>query len=366
MRIVQLLPALTVGGAERLAALLAREMTARGHAVTVVTLGPAVDSWIARDLEAAAVPTVSLDKAPGLDPRVVPRLRATLRRLRPEVVHTHLHVLKYLLPAWPPCRGRLIVHTVHNLATQEATRVDLAVQQVAFRVGVRAVAIGDAVAASMQEVYGRAPHALIPNGIPVAACQPPDGARRRLRTEAGLGDDVVLFFAAGRLNAQKDHASLVRAMAEPQVRAQGVRLWVAGDGELRPALEALITELDLGDSVRLLGLRSDVPALLAACDALVLSSVYEGNPLVVMEAMAAGRPVVATAVGCVPELVDDTTGWLVPPGDVAALARTLAACATNATTLRHRGRQAAEVARLRFDTSVMTERYLSLFAKNAI
>ena len=148
---------------------------------------------------------------------------------------------------------------------------------------------------------------VIHNGVPL------DVPRRRAHP------GPVTLLSVGRLRAPTDFVTLVRAMAGLEAR-----LRIAGDGPDRPALEAEIDRLGLSDHVELLGTRDDVPELLASSDVFVLSSDSEGLPMSVLEAMAAGLPVIASAVGGVPEAVrDGETGALVPPGDSAALARAL-------------------------------------------
>jgi glycosyltransferase involved in cell wall biosynthesis len=148
---------------------------------------------------------------------------------------------------------------------------------------------------------------VIHNGVPL------DVPRRRAHP------GPVTLLSVGRLRAPKGFVTLVRATAGLEAR-----LRIAGDGPDRPALEAEIDRLGLSDHVELLGTRDDVPELLASSDVFVLSSDSEGLPMSVLEAMAAGLPVIASAVGGVPEAVrDGETGALVPPRDSAALARAL-------------------------------------------
>lgn len=365
MRILELVPTLGVGGAERVVSLLAGGLRDLGHEVVVVSLGPSEGSWIEGELVGSGVAVHFLDKGAGLDLRVVPRLARLLRRLRPDVIHTHLHVLKYLLPARAAWRTAPVVHTLHNLAEREAEALDRRLQQQVFGRGVHAVAIGEAVAASVVQVYGRPAAATIPNAVPVDALQVPEGTREAVRAELGLDPRSPVVLAVGRLDAQKDHALLLEALARPELQALDAHLLVAGEGSLRGALEARAARLDLAGRVRLLGVRSDVPRLLAAADVFALPSVYEGNPLVVMEALAAGRPVVATAVGCVPELVDDQTGRLVAHGDADALARALHAELSQPEAARERGEAARQRARERFDVPVMARGYAALFASLA-
>ena len=361
MRIVQLVPTLGVGGAERIVGLLATELRALGHRVDVVALGARSDSWIEAGLAEAGVPMHFLDKGPGLELGVVRRLARCLRRLRPDVVHTHLHVLKYLLPACPRRRGPVIVHTLHNLAEQEAVRHDRTIQRLAFRGRVKPVAIGDAVAASAEALYGRPARATIPNGVPVAEYQRPPQVRAPTRAALGLDASTPMLLMVGRLNAQKNHRLALAALADPAVRATGAVLCVAGSGDLRDQLVEQARVLGVEQNLRLLGVRADVPDLLAACDAFVLSSAYEGNPLVVMEAMAAGRAVISTDVGCVAELITRDTGRLVPPGDVDALAGAIAELAADPAASRGLGAAAAARARARFDAPVMASAYAALF-----
>lgn len=362
MRIVQLVPGLTVGGAERIVSLLAAAQAQQGHTVCVVALGPRTDSWIEKDLDGNAAEMVFLDKSSGFDPRAIPRLGRWLRRWRPDVVHTHLHVLKYLLPTRLVYRPPAIVHTLHNLAENEASPADQALQRLAFRWRVAAVAIGDAVADSAVALYGRPPADTIPNGVPVDAFQSGPEVGPALRLSLGLAADAPVLLSVGRLNPQKNQKLLLDAFSRLDP-ALGAQLLIAGKGELRSDLEAQAKALGITDAVHFLGVRRDVPALLAAADVFVLSSLYEGNPLVVMEAMAAGRAVVSTSVGCVPELVGPQTGRLVPSGDTAALAAALADLCADRGSTRALGQGALQVARARFDVSVMARHYAQLYAR---
>lgn len=359
MRIAQVVPSLDVGGAERMAALLAMELHRAGETVTLVSLFASTGSWIETELRKVGVPLVFLGKQPGLDLRMVGSLARALRALGPDVIHTHLHVLKYVLPAWPAIRRAHLVHTLHNLAEHELEAHSRGVQRLAFRLGVVPVAIGAAVADSVQVVYGRPAGATIPNGIPVAACAPPSGARASVVAELGLPATAPLLLAVGRLNPQKNHALLLEAFADPRLGA--AHLLVAGDGALRAELQARAEALGVAARVHFLGVRADVPRLYGAADAMVLASSWEGNPLVVMEAMAAGAAVVATAVGCVPELVTPDTGWLVPSGNARALADALAAVVADPAEAARRGAAGHTRAVARFDAPVMARAYLELY-----
>jgi glycosyltransferase involved in cell wall biosynthesis len=357
MQILQVIPSLDVGGAERMVLLLARELATLGQDISVVSLFDPTSTWMEADLRAAGIPLYFLGKRPGLDLRMIPRLARLLQKLQPDIVHTHLHVLKYLLPAqlsWRRCR---VVHTLHNLAEHEIERSGQLFQQVAFRSGVMPVAIGTAVAQSLRRVYHMEARHIIPNGIPVSQFQLPPETRSLLRQELGLSDDQVVFLSAGRLNRQKNQALLIDAFIAANL--PNSCLLLAGEGDLRPSLE----QKAAGAPVRFLGVRKDIPKLMAASDVFVLSSSWEGNPLVVMEAMASGLPVVATSVGCVPELLESGGGILVSDGDCKAMTEAFCQLASSPENRRDIGRTGAQEALRRFDTRTMANSYLALYQK---
>lgn len=362
MRIVQVIPSLDVGGAERIAALLALTQRRAGDEVALVSLFDAAGSWIEDELREAGVALHFLGKRPGLDARVVPRLARVFRDLRPEVIHTHLHVLKYVVVARRLARCRVpVAHTVHNLAEREAEGMDRPLSQLAFRRSVVPVAIGDEVARSIRTLYRIEPRWTVPNGIIVDDFAPKPGAGEATRASLGIDPEVPVLFTAGRLNTQKNHAGMLEAFADSRLAKLGALLLIAGDGDLRGDLERQASTLGLEDRVRFLGVVPNVPQLLAAADIFVLSSDWEGNPLVVMEAMAAGKPIAATAVGCVPELVSPETGLLVQPGDMAALADGLARLAADRDRARALGATGARIAKERFDVSAMARAYRALY-----
>ena len=161
---------------------------------------------------------------------------------------------------------------------------------------------------------------VIPNGVDVAAFQAPPDTRVRVRAELGVKPAEFVWLAIGRLLPQKDYPTMLRAF-QP---LSGARLLIAGRGPLLEQLKQLAEQLGLGARVSFLGVREDIAELLAAADALVLSSAWEGMPNVVMESLAAGRPVVATQVGGVSELVThDVSGWTVVPRDPGALSQAM-------------------------------------------
>jgi glycosyltransferase involved in cell wall biosynthesis len=198
-----------------------------------------------------------------------------------------------------------------------------------------------ATAAELERDYGAAPVAVVPNatgGLATGAGAGRSG-QHGWGGEGEDGDTGYLLFV-GRLRLRKGVEVLLHALARLAREGVDLRLKVAGDGEHRGAVERTVAELGLGEQVELLG-RCDagrIAALLGGARALAVPSIYEGMPLVVLEAMAAGLPVVASRVAGIPEVVvDGETGWLVPPEEPAALAAALAALLADPAEAARRG-----------------------------
>lgn len=360
VRVLQLLPSLGMGGAERLAVHLARSLDPQRFEVKVVSMFGPTDSDLSEMLSSRSIPLEYLDKRPGFDGSMVTKLHRAFRRFSPDVAHSHLRVLQYALPAFVGSGVTARVHTFHSVAQKEAKWSGRMIQRLAFKSGVTPVAISDEVARTVQDVYKISP-LTIPNGIPVADYRDNSAAGTKLRESLGLSANDFVFVCVANLSKAKNHALLLSALKEVVAASpQKIMLLLVGDGPLRPALTSAASEL--GNAVRFLGRRTDVPAILAAADAFVLASDYEGNPLAVMEAMAAARPVVATAVGGIPELITDgVDGLLVQPGSPEGLAEGMIKLASNPNLASALGTAASETARARFSIDAMANSYGELY-----
>jgi glycosyltransferase involved in cell wall biosynthesis len=302
-----------------------------------------------------------MGKEKGFDSSVVARVARTLEHFRPDVVHTHTYALRYALPYMLYRRVPAMVHTVHNLAEKEIEWYGRWVHRLAFRRGVLPVAIAREVANSIRRVYGIDEFPLIPNGIPVDAFRGPSIDRERWRNKEGFVPTAILFVCVAWLRPQKNPALLLESFRLGPASDPRAHLLLVGTGPLRSELERQIVASGLQERVHLLGNRADVPEILNAADVFVLSSDYEGNPLSVMEAMAAGKPMICTAVGGVPELVEDGCGLLVPPRDAQALSRAMSHMLEDPNARKSMGEKSARRAVEHFGLRVMTEAYEDLY-----
>lgn len=321
LRILHVLPTLDSGGAENMASSLMIALST-DHDLGAVSLFPEAKSWVEQRLRLQRIPMWHLDKKPGFDARLFPRFDRIVREFRPDVVHSHMSVLRYLLPSIVRRRIPLAVHTLHNLARHETDLFGRMLNALAFRGLVVPVAISPEVAQSFERYYKmRCPH-LVPNCIAVErfGCDP--RSRGRWRGKEGIEPGAIVFISTARFVPQKNPLLLLEAFA--RLNDPHARLLLLGRGALQDQVEAFIRSRGLQQSVHLLGYRPDVADCLAASDIFVLSSNWEGNPLAVMEALAAGLPVISTAVGGVPSLVEaGRSGILVPAGDCAAFTQAM-------------------------------------------
>jgi glycosyltransferase involved in cell wall biosynthesis len=358
-RVLQILPSFGLGGAEQMAGHLMTSL-AGSLEVTGASLYPETNSLIEQRLKQKNIQLWHLGKRPGFDPRMYSRLDRVLFTVQPHVVHTHLSVLRYVLPAVMRRRVPVVVHTLHNVAEHETDTFGRLMQWFAFRGSVVPVAISQEVAASFRRVYGLKCQAVVPNGIPIGSyCSHPDD-RVRWRNKERFDQDDVLFTCVGRLEPQKNPFLLVRAFAA--LNDPRAHLVLLGDGTLQGGLIEYVRNQRLEDKIHLLGKRNDVAECLAASDVFILASNWEGNPLAVMEAMAAGLPVISTAVGGVPELVPSgRCGTHVPPEDCQALTAAMRRLLEDSEQRRSMGSAAHDRAVSLFGLERMAQGYASLY-----
>jgi glycosyltransferase involved in cell wall biosynthesis len=361
--IAHVLSSFEMGGQERVALDLVSGQVRAGHRVSVVSLADAPDGPLAAEFSAAGA---AVDRVPrrraGLDLALIVRLARWLREHEVDLVHTHNRMaLIYGAPAGRMARAA-VVHTKHGKNPKNGTR--LAAGNLAGRLVHAFVAVSPEtadVARKRREVSPRR-LSVINNGIELDRFEPDPAARARVRAELGIAADAWVVGTVGRVAVEKNQALFIRALAP--LLGPGAHLVVAGDGPLMPALRELVATLGVGPYVHLLGVRRDVPAVLCALDVFVLSSTTEGLPLVVPEAMATGLPVIATAVGGLPTVIDEgTTGYLVPSEDEGKLRERAAALHADRAVGAAMGRRARSAAIARFSAARMQKDYLELYER---
>lgn len=297
---------------------LAAEFVRRGHTVTVFTLNE--PGAFAPEAAAAGVTVVALQKRGKLDISVAWRMAAAFRAARLDAVQTHLWGGNVWgrLAAWL-AGVPVIVVTEHNLDSWKGS-LHFATDRLLTFIPAHLVGVSRPVSEFYEERgVGVGDWHVIHNAVPL----PTLGPRTHTAAYRDLGivpGDLVVGLV-GRLVPAKAPGDFLAAVSMALPRVPRLKALVVGDGPLRAEVEAEVRRLGIGDRVVMAGFRKDVDVLLAGMDALVFSSTREGLSIAMLEAMAAGVPVVATRVGGTPELIDhETTGLLVPAGAPAELA----------------------------------------------
>jgi glycosyltransferase involved in cell wall biosynthesis len=345
LRVLHIVTNLGIGGAERLVVSAARGLPRDRFESVICCLtdrGP-----LAADAEAAGVTVHCVNAFPGLsNPQAFTRLLRIVGSVQPAIVHTHLQAPN-LYGRLAACLSRvpIVVATEHNVYANKARRY-IAVERVLARTTSALIAVSSEVQ-QFQSRQLRIPLSrirVIRNGVaaPEATAEGVGALMKRVGQPA---DGVIRVATVASLTEKKGHEVLLRALARLREQGSPVVALLAGDGPQRTHLEALASDLRLKDSVHFLGAVGNPADVVAAADIFVLPSLVEGLPLALLEAMRGGKPVVATAVGGVPEAVTaGVNGLLIPPGDDKALADAITSLAASPERRLELGRRAKQTA----------------------
>jgi glycosyltransferase involved in cell wall biosynthesis len=321
-RVLWLVKGLGPGGAERL---LVEHAQGGDHDRFAYEAAYVLDwkTHLVADLEDRGVTTHSLGVAREVDPRWVLRLHRLLRDGRYDVVHAHSplpgSVARTLVRTMPATTRPWFVYTEHN-RWQSHNALTRTANRATFRWDDATFAVSDDVRASIDASH-RDDVEVLTHGIDLGAVRARLADRSATRAELGVREGTHLAVTVANLRATKNYPGLLAAARVVADRGLPVQFVAAGQGPLEAAVRAEHQRLGLGDTFRLLGYRDDATRLIAAADVYVLASDHEGLPVTVMEALALGVPVVAPAVGGLPEVVrTGENGVLVPAGDPDALA----------------------------------------------
>jgi glycosyltransferase involved in cell wall biosynthesis len=343
IRVLRVITRLNIGGPAIQAIALSDRLTARGFETMLVhgRLGAAegdMQDLVPASVRALAVPALRRPVAPAADAAALAQIVRVVREFEPHVVHTHMAkagaVGRLAAAIHHRTNGRrrrlAVVHTYHGHVLEGyfspvATRMAVGVERRLARLTDRLVAISPTIRRELleeQRIGTPGQYRVVPLGFDLRALAS-IGDRERAAARAALnvpaGAHVVT--TVGRLTAIKEHRLFLEAAAAIAARDRDALFLIAGDGELRSALEQLARALGIGDRVRFLGWRRDLATIYGASDLFLLTSRNEGTPVALIESLAAGVPAVSTDVGGVRDVIGgDELGLLAPFGDVAAIA----------------------------------------------
>lgn len=361
--VCHVLHSLTIGGAESLAMALATR-----HADEFRTVFALLDEVgaLGEVLRGEGYQVAHLGRRQGFDLRCVRRLGSYFRDENVALIHAHQYG-----PLFYSALARLFSYRAPILFQEHGrdypdyrrTKRVIANRMLLSRQD-HFVAVGEAVREALVRFEGlhRNRIEVIYNGIDLAQFDPDRPGRSLVRQEIGLGKGDFVIIQVARLNRLKDHSTALRALQVLRATVPGAHLVLVGEGEERETLERETAGLGLSPYVHFLGVRSDVPRLLHGADTFLLSSISEGIPLTLIEAMATALPCVSTSVGGVPEVVvDGETGLLAPARDANSLAAHLTLLAADQALRTRLGRAGRSQAESHFDAGAMHARYRALY-----
>ena len=312
---MQLVYSLQMGGSEKVALDIASHLDAQRFEPSVCALD--LDGDLSGELDKSHIPHHVLHRK-GLEPGVFGRIYRLMKDRRVDIVHTH-HFTQLLFAALPArLAGARIIHTEHEFFSYTQRAAPRSLIRLLVRLCDNMTVVGPEVADYFVQTIGipRDRLTIVPNGVDVGAFEyDREAARRELGLECG---DVVIG-TIGRLEPEKDQATLLDMFRQVRTTHPKARMVIVGDGSLAADLKTHAARIGVGGAALFLGYRRDVAKLLAAMDIFVLTSIREGLPISLIEAMAARRPVVSSDIGSVRDLVQDSiNGLVVAARDTAA------------------------------------------------
>lgn len=350
MTIIHVIPSLNVGGAETMMKNLVIEQLHRDNAVVVVEFCKA-DTSIRKELEANGIEIISLDKKLGFDFSVIVKLRKLFKEKKPDVVHTHLHVLPYVFLAFPKCQ---IVHTIHTIAEKERSGIAVYITRFIFHSSkVTPVAISEEIRKSISNFH-HLPESQVPvalNGVSLT--------KYYRKENYDLGSEVRIVHV-GSLIPLKNHKLMIDVAEKLKNSNIQFTLECAGAGILHDNLQSIINNKGLNGCVKLVGLQSKINLFLKNADIFIFPSQYEGVPMSLIEAMASGLPIIASNVGGIPDMVSDGKNAVLINPSAEDLYSAIITVINN-KELRKTIGEAAVIESKRFSSSAMCERYISIY-----
>ncbi len=325
IRVLQMIDEASVGGGQMHVLLLSKYLDKTEFDVTIAT---EPQGYLVDEANKIGVPTLPITISNSFSVKTLVEMKRQFQQTDFDILHTHGGTAGFwgraaaMLNRLPSVR----IHTYHGLhylsEAYEGRKSFRIADRLALPFTTRVICVckSDLQKAMAAGIATEKKGVVIYNGIEVETFSH-QTKRKELRQTLGVQENEIVVGTVGRLHRQKAQDILLQAFKKVLDQHPNVRLWIVGEGELRSGLERLAHDLGIGERVNWLGGRTDIPELLSAMDVFVLSSLWEGQPIVLLEAMASGKPVVATNVDGIPEIVENgKSGLLVEAGEVGPLA----------------------------------------------
>ncbi len=355
-RVMLVVQSLRVGGAENMVETLSYALHDKGCNVRVVVL-QSEETMISERMRNNGLTPVMLGKRQGIDLSVISRLAQQMKEFEPDVVHSHLPILHYVVPAAWRAHAVNCVHTIHSLAQKETrSRLKSGFARYCYRRGlVRPVALSEKNKQTVVDFYGIAADAVavVPNGV--------DLKRYRPLSDYALGQTIHVCHI-GRFEEAKNHDALIETGAILRQHDIDIVFDLYGVGSLQEYAKQKARDLGVSDMFVFHGITGDTPTALHESNLFVFPSLWEGMPMVIAEAMATGLPIVASNVGGIPDMLRDGTSALLCEPEPHAIAACVERLVKDEGLRRHIGMNALRSAP-NFGVNLMVERYMAVYER---
>ncbi len=299
MKIIQIIPSFDVAGAEKMCETLICEQI-KENEVQVISLY-SNKTWITENLEKKGVKIFYLDKKRGFQPGIIKKIKKIIKEFNPDIIHSHLYAVKYALLASNHNKKLKVIHTVHNIASKEQGKLDrLFTKFFIKRKKLIPVGISPIIKESIKNEYE--PKFEVPmifNGIDISKC-----------TTTTHNDKTINIINVARFSEQKNQKMLVEAFSICKRKFDNIKLSFIGTGEEVDEVKDYVKQLGLEKDINFLGLQENVYQYLSMSDIFVLSSLYEGMPISLIEAMASSLVCVCTKVGGIADMLEDNVSGI--------------------------------------------------------
>lgn len=354
MRVVIVVPSLVVGGAENMVAQLVSNINKEDFNVRLIVMSDNIGTNIDLIVKKAGVDVVYLGKKLGFSLKALQDISKKLTDFQPDIIHTHLSSWVYVF-FWSLIHHIKIVHTIHSMPIRECTGIARKLIRALYkRRRIVPVAISEIIMEQTAVQYNLPVYYIETIYNPVNVGKFSIASRRKVR-------DGITFVNVARFSELKNQSFLVEAFSRVLKELPTAHLVLVGDGELRAQVETKVMELHLEEFISFTGLIPNVVDILMQSDIFVLPSRFEGLPLSILEAMAAGLPVIATSVGGVPDIVKGN-GILIDEGDIKGLTKAMLKLAEDERLRRAMSKVAINEVK-KYDISEVTLQYERLYAK---
>lgn len=365
-KIILLIDRLGGGGAERVVVEIASHLPLNFECLVVCTRDTGTSSYVDMLVE-KGIPIISIGRKSRFDIRGFFVLRNLINTFKPDIIHSHKYgsnviarITKLTFRKFPI----LICHE-HTWSYNPKERTRIIINKLLSPLSDAIIAVSENDKKSLIEIEGLPADkiSVIYNGIDFQRLMPSVEIADFLPT-IGLDNSSFIAVVLAKLHSQKGHEVLFKALTQIIITNQNFQLLVVGEGVLEASLRELAHDLNIDANIKFLGFRSDIGNILAACDLVILPSFFEGHPIALLEAMAAGKIVIATNVGGVPEVIQDgKTGLLVRANSIADLVEKTNEVINNFDDYKLMGAEASKDIRSKFSIEKSISEYLELYSE---